>query len=66
MNFNSGIASQIPYKIEFPDYNGQQLHQISIDLDMQSDLIYKLGGLSHGFYSPRNGKIDARCQSIRK
>jgi SpoVK/Ycf46/Vps4 family AAA+-type ATPase len=32
MNANSGMARRIPYKIEFPDYNGEELHQIFLSM----------------------------------
>lgn len=32
MDANSGMASRIPYKIEFPDYNGEELNQIFLSM----------------------------------
>ncbi|MDQ2098826.1 MAG: AAA family ATPase [Tychonema bourrellyi B0820] len=32
MDANSGMASRIAYKIEFPDYNGEELHQIFLSM----------------------------------
>jgi hypothetical protein len=42
-------------KQSFPIIMVIQLHQIFLSLDLQIEKIYKLGGLSHGFYSPRTG-----------
>ncbi|WP_375466965.1 AAA family ATPase [uncultured Nostoc sp.] len=36
---NSGIASRIAYKIEFPDYNGQELYQIFLNLSQRDGWI---------------------------
>lgn len=35
MDANSGMASRIAYKIEFPDYNGEELHQIFLSMCQQ-------------------------------
>ncbi|HAT16015.1 MAG TPA: AAA family ATPase [Microcoleaceae bacterium UBA11344] len=32
MDANSGMADRIAYKIEFPDYNGEELHQIFLSM----------------------------------
>jgi len=39
MNANSGIASRIAYKIEFPDYNDEQLDQMFLSMCQQAGWI---------------------------
>jgi hypothetical protein len=39
LNANSGIASRIAYKIELPDYNGDELYQIFLSMCQQAGWI---------------------------
>ncbi|HBE17584.1 MAG TPA: AAA family ATPase, partial [Cyanobacteria bacterium UBA11367] len=51
MDTNSGLASRIAYKIEFPDYNGEELHQIFLSMCQP-----------RGWICPTN--VSARLQEI--
>lgn len=40
INANSGIKSRVAYTIDFPDYNGEEMHQIFLDMCRKDQYVY--------------------------